>query len=101
MKKSLTLVIVMFFTAVATAAAEDVGEGIKRDASEAKQGVQRTTREFKHDVKTGAHEFWQSVRAGAVTVKRQVAVAQCNDGEYSYTHHTTCNHHGGVRQQLR
>ena len=94
MKKSLMLAVVMFLTAATAALAEN-------GVSETKQAVKRDAREAKEGIKSGAKEFWHSVRAGAVKVKRQVAVAQCNDGEYSYTHHTTCNHHGGVRQQLR
>lgn len=103
MKKSLTLAIVMFFTAVAAAAAEEassqaravrpangsVSEGIKNDASAAKQGVKNTAHEVKQDAKTGWARF-----------KRAVAVAQCNDGTYSYTHFKTCNHHNGVRQKF-
>ena len=66
------------------------GKGVRSDAAKAKQGIKSTAREVKHGVKSGAAK-----------VKRGLAVAQCNDGAYSYTHHLTCNHHGGVRQQLR
>ena len=64
-------------------------------------GVKSTAREFGRSVKRGAREVKEAVKDGARQFKRTVAVARCNDGEYSYTHHRTCNHHGGVREQLR
>ena len=65
-------------------------QGIKNDASSAKQGIKRSAREVK-----------QGIKNGAAKMKRDLAVAQCNDGRYSYTHHLTCNHHGGVRRRFR
>ena len=89
----------------APAGGTSTGNGIRSDAALAKQGVKNTAREaghgIKHGVKNGAREVKQGVKSGAAKVKRALAVAQCNDGAYSYTHHLTCNHHGGVRQQLR
>ena len=55
------------------------GQGIKNDAAEAKQSIKNTARK----------------------AKRKVAVAECNDGRFSYTHHKTCNKHGGVKNRLR
>ena len=66
------------------------GQGIKKDAAEAKQNI-----------KSGAKEAGRTVKKDAAQVKRKLAVAVCNDGRYSYTHHKTCNEHGGVKTQLR
>jgi hypothetical protein len=76
-------------------------QGIGNDAARAKQGIKSTAREIKEGVKSAARQVKQDVKSGAREVKRGLAVAQCNDGEYSYTHHKTCNHHGGVREKLR
>ena len=67
-----------------------IKQGIKNDASKAKQGIKRSARELK-----------QGIKNGAAKIKRDLAVAECNDGRYSYTHHLTCNHHGGVRKRFR
>jgi hypothetical protein len=108
MKKSLAFVAVILFTLTpVTAAAQDAdpssaaqppaqagngsfGQGIRNDAARAREEIRRTTREIR-----------QGIKNGAAKLKRDLAVAQCNDGRYSYTHHGTCNHHGGVRQQFR
>ncbi len=63
-------------------------------------GIKGAAREFGHSIKSGARQVKEGVKDGARQFKRAVAVAQCNDGEYSYTHHKTCNHHGGVREKL-
>jgi hypothetical protein len=76
-------------------------EGIKNDAAQAKQGVKNTAREIKEGVKSAAREVKRGVKSGAAQVSRGLAVAQCNDGRYSYTHHLTCNHHGGVKKRFR
>lgn len=73
-----------------SAAAQSTGQGIKEDAREAKREIKRDAREAKRSVKNSAKK-----------VKRKLAVARCNDGRYSYTHHKTCNHHGGIRERLR
>ena len=54
-----------------------------------------------HGIRDGARQFKAGVKDGAHKFKRSVAVARCNNGEYSYTHHATCNHNGGVRERLR
>jgi hypothetical protein len=43
----------------------------------------------------------QSIKNSAAKTKRALAVARCNDGRYSYTHHKTCNKHGGVMTRYR
>ena len=63
--------------------------------------IKSTAREIGHGIKTGARQLKAGVKSGAQQVKRSVAVARCNNGKYSYTHHQTCNHNGGVREQLR
>lgn len=66
------------------------GQGIKEDAKQAKQNI-----------KADAAEVKKNIKSGAAQVKRKLAVAQCNDGQYSYTHHKTCNEHGGIGTRLR
>src|SRR5688572_10299738 len=67
-----------------------VGQGVKNDASRAKQRIKNTPRSIR-----------ESIRNGAANLKRDLAVARCNDGRYSYTHHHTCDRHGGVQQRFR
>ena len=96
-------------TSIATPPAQpgsgSTGQGIKTDARQAKQGIKSTARGVKQDikqgVKNGAREVKQGVKSGPRKVKRGTAVAQCNDGRYSYTQHRTCNDHGGIRQRFR
>ena len=64
-------------------------------------GIKGAAREFGQSIKSGARQVKEGVKDGARRFKRTVAVARCNDGEYSYTHHKTCNHHGGVKEKLR
>jgi len=54
-------------------------QAIKNDAAESKRGLKNAVRKL----------------------KRKIAVAECNDGRYSYTHHKTCNKHGGIKERLR
>jgi|SRR5947209_2154524 len=54
-------------------------QAIKNDAAESKRGIKNVVRKL----------------------KRKMAVAECNDGRYSYTHHKTCNKHGGIKERLR
>ena len=42
-----------------------------------------------------------SVRNGTARAKLKVAIARCRDRRYSYTHHLTCNDHGGLRMRFR
>jgi hypothetical protein len=77
------------------------GKSIRADAAQAKQGIKSTAREVRQGVKNTAREIKDGIKRGAANVKRELAVAQCNDGDYSYTRHRTCNHHGGIRQRFR
>ena len=65
------------------------------------QNIKSTAQGIGHGIKTGARQFKASVKSGAQQFKRSIAVARCNNGEYSYTHHKTCNKNGGVRERLR
>jgi hypothetical protein len=56
---------------------------------------------LKQDIKNDAREVKKEVKSTAKKTKRKLAVAECNDGRYSYTHHKTCNHHGGIKTRLR
>ena len=96
----------MIFIAVSCPAHSADGEtgGATTSSSSGKsagQGIKSTARDIGHGIKSGARQFKASVKSGAQQFKRTVAVARCNNGEYSYTHHKTCNHNGGVREQLR
>ena len=83
------------------AAAQSTGQGIKEDAREAKREIKSDAREAKQEIKNDAREVKRSIKRSAKKVKRKVAVARCNDGRYSYTHHKTCSNHGGIRERLR
>ena len=63
--------------------------------------IKGTAREIGNGIKSGARQLKAGVKSGAQQFKRSVAVARCNNGEYSYTHHKTCNYNGGVRERLR
>ena len=56
---------------------------------------------LKQDIKNDAREAKNEVKSTTRKTKRKLAVAECNDGRYSYTRHKTCNHHGGVKTRLR
>jgi hypothetical protein len=66
-----------------------------------KEGIKSTARDFGRSVKSGFRQVKETFKEGGRQFKHGVAVARCNNGEYSYTHHKTCNHNGGVREQLR
>ena len=65
------------------------------------QKIRTTAHEIGNGIKTGARQLKAGVKSGAQQFKRTVAVARCNNGEYSYTHRKTCNNNGGVREKLR
>ena len=109
MKKTLTLAAAILFAAIPlTAAAQapassdqtsdpqrpprsgSITQDLKNDATQAKK-----------EIKSDAREVKKSAKSGAAKTKRKLAVAQCNDGRYSYTHHKTCNEHGGVKKRFR
>jgi hypothetical protein len=64
-------------------------------------GIRNATREIGHGFRNAAREVKEVVKTGVRQVKRGTAVAQCNDGEYSYTRERTCSDHGGVKEQFR
>ena len=105
MKPARLAVLVIFFALACSVHSQDRDPG---DApatpaynTSPREGIKSTAREFGRSVKSGAREVKEALKDGARQFKRTVAVARCNDGEYSYTHHRTCNRHGGVREQLR
>lgn len=111
MKKALALAAAVLFVAIAASAAAQTGESIDQKSNpqqsaqppndSIKQGIKNDAAQAKQGIKRGAAEVKQGVKNGAAQVKRKLAVAQCNDGRYSYTHHLTCNHHGGVKRRFR
>ena len=100
MKKALALAAVVLFATIPASAAAQAGESTDQK-SNSQQYAQPPNDSIKQGIKNDAAEVKRSVKDGAAKVKRKLAVAQCNDGRYSYTHHLTCNHHGGVRRRFR
>jgi hypothetical protein len=96
MQKSLTFAAAILCAAIPLSAAAQA-------TTEQNSDPQRPPRSgsLKQDIKNDAHEVKKEVKSTARKTKRALAVAECNDGRYSYTHHKTCNHHGGVKTQLR
>ncbi len=108
MKKSRALAAVMIFASMplTAAAREDGTAGQQSGAQQSgnsslRQDIKNDASNAKHGIKSTARRIKEGIRNGAEKLKRDLAVAQCNDGRYSYTHHRTCNHHGGVKQQFR
>jgi hypothetical protein len=111
MKKTLLLAAAVLGTAITAGANAQSGESVdpKSDSQQAaqppnnstKQGIKNDAASAKQGIKRSAREVKQGIKNGAAKIKRDLAVAQCNDGRYSYTHHLTCNHHGGVRRRFR
>ena len=111
MKKTLLLAAAVVVAAIAASAIAQSGESAdpKSDSQQSaqppnhsiKQGIKNDAAKAKHGIKRSAREVKQGIKNGAAKMKRELAVAQCNDGRYSYTHHLTCNHHGGVRRRFR
>jgi hypothetical protein len=90
MKNSLTLAAAILIAAIPlSAGAQDDPNRPPRSGS------------VKQDIKNDAHEAKEEIKSTAAQTKRKLAVARCNDGRYSYTHHKTCNQHGGVKKQFR
>lgn len=96
MKKALALAAAVLFVAVAANAAAQSRESIDQN-----RNAQPPNDSIKQGIKNDAAEAKQGIKRGTADVKRKLAVAQCNDGRYSYTHHLTCNHHGGVKRRFR
>ena len=105
MKSTYIAASVIFFALACLAHAQDSGPGkTATSPSSGKsvgQSIKGTARDIGHGIRNGARQLKAGVKSGAQRVKRSVAVARCNNGEYSYTHHETCNHNGGVREKLR
>ena len=104
--KSARIVASVIFLAVACPGYSQEGEpgdapAVRPRNTSPGTGIKGAAHQFGQGIKNGARQVKEGVKNGARQVKRAIAVAQCNDGEYSYTHHRTCNHHRGVRQQLR
>ena len=104
--KSIAIAVSVIFSAFASpgyaqqdeqgraSAAPSRGTSVGTDIKNAFRGIG-------HGIRDGAHQLKAGVKDGAHQFRRSVAVARCNNGEYSYTHHETCNHNGGVRERLR
>jgi Ni/Co efflux regulator RcnB len=109
MKKTLTLAAAFLFAAIPlTAAAQAPAPSDQNSDPQRPPRSGSVTQDFKNDakqagreIKGDARETKKSVKRGAAKTKRGLAVAQCNDGRYSYTQHKTCNKHGGVRKRFR
>ena len=99
--KSTCIAVSVIFLALACPAYSEDGQGSPSGGKSLGQSIKSTAREIGHGIKTGARQLKAGVKSGAQQLKRNVAVARCNNGEYSYTHHETCNHNGGVREQFR
>ena len=105
MKPARFAAFVIFFALACPAYAQDRDPGdapaTPTYSTSPKEGIKSTAREFGRSVKSGARQVKEGFKEGGRQFRRSVAVARCNNGEYSYTHHKTCNHNGGVREQLR
>ncbi|HKA43363.1 MAG TPA: hypothetical protein VKF40_15375 [Burkholderiales bacterium] len=104
--RSACIVASVIFLAFALPAYSQVDEPGKTPATPSRgtslgTDIKNAARGIGHGIRTGARQFKAGVKDGALQFKRSIAVARCNNGEYSYTHHKTCNHNGGVREQLR
>ena len=109
MKKTVMLAAAILFAAIPLGAAaqapasSDPASDPQRPprSGSLKQDIKNDAREAKSEIKSDARETKNSIKRGAAKTKRKLAVAQCNDGRYSYTRHKTCNKHGGIRERLR
>ena len=100
MKKPSALAAAILFAAIPVIAAAQAPESAEQQDN-VRQSAPPRNKSIKQGIKNDAAEVKRSFKEGAANVKRKLAVARCNDGRYSYTHHLTCNHHGGVRQRFR
>ena len=109
MKKALALAAAILFAAIplsaaaqAPAASDQTNDPQRPPRSGSlKQDIKNDGKQAKKEIKSDARETKNSIKRGAAKTKRKLAVAQCNDGRYSYTHHKTCNQHGGVQKRFR
>jgi hypothetical protein len=103
MKNTLTLAAAILCAAIPMSALSQAQDDPNRPARSGslKQDIKNDARAAKQEIKGEARETKAKVKRGAHKTKRSLAVAECNDGRYSYTRHKTCNKHGGVKTQLR
>lgn len=107
MHKSLTFAAAMLCAAIPLGAAAQSTAGQDSDpqrpprSGSLKQDIKNDARQAKTEIKSDAREVKKEVKSTAKKTKRKLAVAECNDGRYSYTHHKTCNRHGGIKTRLR
>jgi hypothetical protein len=100
MKKVLALAAVVLFAAAPLAAVAQPDPS-REQRGEPQTYTQPPNESIRQGVRNDAAQVKHSGKNGTARVKRKLAVARCNDGRYSYTHHLTCNHHGGVRTRFR
>lgn len=100
MRNALKLAAAVLGVAIAASSSAYAAESTDQQ-SNSQRSAQPPNDSIKQGIKNDAAEVKRSVKDGAAEVKRKLAVAQCNDGRYSYTHHLTCNHHGGVKRRFR
>jgi len=96
----------VIFLALAHPAYSQEGESGKPPASQPRGAAPATDIKnafvgIGHGIRDGARQLKAGIKDGAHQFRRSVAVARCNNGEYSYTSYKTCNHNGGVRERLR
>ena len=103
MKKTLTLAAALLCTALPLSAGAQANDDPNRPprSGSLTQDMKNDGRTAKQEIKQDARETKRSIKSTAAKTKRKLAVARCRDGRYSYTHHKTCNHHGGVATRYR
>ena len=100
MHRTLTLAAALLFAMPLCASAQDDPNRPPRSGS--------LTQDFKNDAKQAGAEIKGGAKSAATSVKektskanKKAAVAQCNDGVYSYTKKNTCSEHGGVKVRYK
>jgi len=66
------------------------------------------TQDFKNEakqagteIKDGAKNTANNVKGKTSKANKKAAVAQCDDGVYSYTKKNTCSKHGGIKVRYK
>lgn len=100
MNRTLTLAAALLFAIPLCAQAQEDPNRPPRSGS--------LTTDFKNDakqagteIKDGAKNTANSVKEKTSKANKKVAVAQCNDGVYSYTKKNTCSKHGGIKVRYK
>ena len=100
MNRTLTLAAALFFAIPLCAQTQEDPNRPPRSGS--------LTQDFKNDAKQAGAEIKGGVTHAADSVKektkkttKKAAVAQCNDGVYSYTKKNTCSKHGGIKVRYK